>query len=53
MKMAEKLFTKELIKAVSPYIIEAKIASGMSVLYEMPIDDNGVIRMGVNILEKI
>lgn len=47
-KMTEKQFTEELIKAVSPSIVEAKIASGKSVLYEMPIDDNGVIRMGVD-----
>jgi len=33
---------------VSPSIIEANIASGISVLYETPIDDNGVIRMGVD-----
>ena len=48
MNMTEKLFTEELIKAVSPSIIDANIASGISVLYEMPIDDNGVIRMGVD-----
>jgi hypothetical protein len=33
---------------LSPSIVEARISSGMSVLYEMPVDDNGVIRIGVD-----
>jgi len=47
-KMTEKTFTEELIAAVSPHIIDAKIGSRISLLYKMPIDDDGVVRMGVD-----
>ncbi len=46
--MTEKGFTQELIAAVSSHIIGANIGSGISVLYEMPIDPDGVVRMGVD-----
>jgi hypothetical protein len=47
-ELTELQFTKELIKTLSPVLIDAKIDSGISVLYEMPIDDDGVVCMGVN-----
>jgi hypothetical protein len=46
--MTEKQFTAELLAAVSPAITDAKVDSGVSVLYEMPIDDDGVVQMGVD-----
>lgn len=46
--MTEREFTDELIVRISPAITTAKIATGMSVLYEMPIDDDGVVHMGVD-----
>lgn len=46
--MTEKQFTAELLAAVSPAITDAKADSGVSVLYEMPIDDDGVVQMGVD-----
>ena len=47
-KLTELQFTEELIKALKPFFADAKIDSGNSVLYEMPIDDDGVVRMGVD-----
>jgi hypothetical protein len=47
-ELTELQFTEELIKVLSPILIDAKIGSGISVLYEMPIDDDGVVRMGVD-----
>lgn len=46
--LTEQQFTEELIKILSPILVDAKIGSGISVLYEMPIDDDGVVRMGVD-----
>jgi hypothetical protein len=46
--LTERQFTEELIKVLSPILTNAKIDSGMSVLYEMPIDDDGVVHMGVD-----
>jgi hypothetical protein len=46
--MNEKEFTAELIAQISPAIQGAHVKSGMSVLYEMPIDDDGVVHMGVD-----
>jgi hypothetical protein len=46
--MTESQFTEELIARISPSIAGAKIGSGISVLYEMPIDEDGVVQMGVN-----
>lgn len=45
--MTEKQFTAGLLAAVSPAITDAKVDSGVSVLYEMLIDD-GVVQMGVD-----
>jgi hypothetical protein len=47
-ELTELQFTDELIKTLSPTLVDAKIGSGISVLYEMPIDDDGVVRMGVD-----
>jgi hypothetical protein len=47
-ELTELQFTEELINALSPCLTDAKIDSGISVLYEMPIDDNGIIRIGVD-----
>lgn len=47
-ELTELQFTEELIKVLSPVLTDAKISSGMSVLYEMPIDDDGVVRIGVD-----
>lgn len=47
-ELTELQFTEELIKSLSPSLVDAKIGSGISVLYEMPIDDDGVVRMGVD-----
>ncbi len=47
-ELTELQFTEELIKVLSPVLADAKISSGMSVLYEMPIDDDGVVRIGVD-----
>jgi hypothetical protein len=46
--MTESQFTREIVERVSPRIIDASVGSGISVLYEMPIDDDGVVQMGVN-----
>lgn len=47
-EMTEQDFTDELIREVEPSIVDARIKSGMSVLYEMPIDDDGKVHMGVD-----
>ena len=47
-ELTELQFTEELIKALSLGLTDAKIDSGISVLYEMPIDDDGIIRMGID-----
>jgi hypothetical protein len=36
-KLTELQFTEELIKTLKPFFTDAKIDSGKSVLYEMPI----------------
>lgn len=46
--MTKKQFIDELIARVRPGIASAKIETGRSVLYEMPIDDEGVVNMGVD-----
>ena len=46
--MTEAQFTKELMEFLVPSIVDAKISTGISVLYEMPIDDNGKVHMGVD-----
>lgn len=46
--LTELQFTEELIKSISPAFADVKIGSGISVLYEMPIDDDGIVRMGVD-----
>ena len=46
--MTERQFTEDLIARVRPGITSAKIETGRSVLYEMPIDDDGVVNMGVD-----
>jgi hypothetical protein len=47
-EITEKKFVTELIKRVSSSITDAKIDSGKNVLYEMPIDDDGIVQMGVD-----
>lgn len=46
--MKEQEFTDELVEVISPSIFGAIIQSGISLLYEMPIDDDGIIRVGVD-----
>jgi hypothetical protein len=46
--MTEQEFTDALIREVEPSITGARIKTGMSVLYEMPIDDDGKVHMGVD-----
>ncbi len=46
--MTEAEFVEELVKSLSTHIADAVVGSHMSVLYEMPIDDDGVVRMGVD-----
>jgi hypothetical protein len=46
--MTEAQFTQELIECLAPAISDAKVGSGISVLYEMPIDDDGIVHMGVD-----
>lgn len=46
--MTEAEFTEELVERISSHIADAIVGSRVSVLYEMPIDDDGVIRMGVD-----
>ena len=46
--MNERQFTDELIDKIKPVVADAQIKSGVSVLYEMPIDDDGRVRMGVD-----
>jgi hypothetical protein len=46
--MTESQFTDEIVAIISPRITDALVGSGISVLYEMPIDDDGVIQMGVD-----
>ena len=46
--MTERDFTDELIKRIEPSIADARVKSGMSVLYEMPIGDDGTVHMGVD-----
>jgi hypothetical protein len=46
--MTESEFTKEIVACISARITDAKVGSGISVLYEMPIDDDGVVQMGVD-----
>ncbi len=47
-ELTELQFTDELIKIISQSFVDVKIGSGISVLYEMPIDDDGIVRMGVD-----
>jgi hypothetical protein len=46
--MTEAEFTKELVGYLSTHITDAIVGSYVSVLYEMPIDDDGVVQMGVD-----
>jgi hypothetical protein len=46
--MTEKEFVAELIRNISSSLENEKIASGVNVLYEMPINDDGVIKIGVD-----
>jgi hypothetical protein len=46
--MTESQFTKQLIAHLSARITDAKVGSKISVLYEMPIDDDGAVHMGVD-----
>jgi len=46
--MKEQEFTNDLITRLAPRIKSAKIETGRSVLYDMPIGDNGVVNMGVD-----
>jgi hypothetical protein len=46
--MTEQEFTDEIVACIPARITDAKVGSGVSVLYEMPIDDDGVVQMGVD-----
>lgn len=46
--MTEAKFTEELVGRLSASIADAVVESHVSVLYEIPIDDDGVVRMGVD-----
>ncbi len=46
--MTEAEFTEELVGCLAAHISDAVVGSRVSVLHEMPIDDDGVIRMGVD-----
>ena len=46
--MTEAEFTEELVGHLSTHISDAIVGSHVSVLYEMPIDDDGVVHMGVD-----
>jgi len=46
--MKEQEFTNQLIALVRPSLVDAKVDTGMSVLYEMQVDEDGKVRMGVD-----
>lgn len=46
--MTEQEFTNQLIALVRPSLVGAKVDTGMNVLYEMQVDEDGKVRMGVD-----